>query len=121
MKFKEMVKKVQDYSGFSDKEAQDALEMSVESLAVHLTENERQDFASQLPQELQDMALSVRATTENTDEDILDQFERVQHIDKPRAKKQLLAAWKTLKEALSEGEIRHIQSQLPKQTVALLH
>lgn len=121
MQFREMVKKVQDYSGFSDREAQDALELTVESLAVHLAEGERKDFASQLPQELQDLVLTVEPTHETADEDILQQFERVEQIDEPRAKKQLLAAWQTLKDALSEGQIQHIESQLPNPTVTLLH
>jgi uncharacterized protein (DUF2267 family) len=49
MKYRELIKKVQNYSGFSDTESKEALEMMVESLAVHLNEGERKDFASQLP------------------------------------------------------------------------
>ncbi len=121
MGFREMIKKVQLYSGFSDEESKDALELMVESLAVHLTEGERKDFASQLPQELKDMALSVNATEENSREDILQQFMEIEDIDEGRAKKQILSAWKTLKAALSEGEINHIRAQLPNATVAFLH
>lgn len=121
MGFREMVKKVQLYSGFSDSESQDALEMMVESLAVHLTEGERKDFASQLPQELKDLALSVYATPRNSHQDIVEQFMEIEGIDEPRAKKQVYSAWNTLKDALSEGEIKHIRSQLPNKTVAFLH
>ena len=121
MQFREMVKRVQDYSGFSDREAQDALELTVESLAVHLAEGERKDFASQLPQELQDLVLTVEPTKDATNENILQQFERIEQIDEPRAKKQFLAAWQALKDALSDGQIQHIKAQLPNPTVALLH
>lgn len=121
MKYRELIKKVQDYSGFSDSESKDALELMVESLAVHLTEGERKDFASQLPHELQDIALSVYATEGNSKEDILQQFMEVEEIDEPRAKKQIMAAWKALKEAISGGEIEHIRAQLPNRTVAFLH
>lgn len=121
MTFREMIKKVQHYSGFSDSESKDALEMMVESLAVHLTEGERKDFASQLPQELKDMALSVDATEENSREDMVRQFMEIEDIDESRAKKQILSAWRVLKDALSEGEINHIRDQLPNATVAFLH
>lgn len=121
MGYRELIKKVQNYSGFSDSESQDALQMMVESLAVHLTEGERQDFASQLPSELQDIALSVNATKENSRQDIVEQFMEEERIDESRAKKQIHAAWKALKEAISPGEINHIRAQLPNSMVAFLH
>jgi len=121
MGFREMIKKVQDYSGFSDSESADALEMMVESLAVHLDEGERKDFASQLPQELQDIALSVLPTEETAHQDMLEQFMEAENIEEGRAKKQMLAAWRTLKDALSPGEISHIKAQLPNTIVAMLH
>jgi uncharacterized protein (DUF2267 family) len=121
MKYRELIKKVQNYSGFSDSESKDALDLMVESLAVHLTEGERKDFASQLPIELQDMALAVYATDENTKENMLTQFMELEHIDEGRAKKQIYAAWKALKEAISGGEIEHIRAQLPNKMVAFLH
>jgi uncharacterized protein (DUF2267 family) len=121
MGFRELIKKVQAYSGFSDSESKDALELMVESLAVHLNEGERKDFASQLPVPLRDMALAVLATEANSREDILEQFVRFQKIDKSRAKKQVLSAWRALKEAISGGEVEHIKAQLPKHILSYLH
>lgn len=121
MGFRELIKKVQLYSGFSDAESKEALEHMVEALAVHLTEGERKDFASQLPTELKNIALSVYATEENSRADLVEDFMQVQRIDAAHAKKQILSAWKALKEAISEGEIRHIRAQLPNKTVAFLH
>lgn len=121
MGFREMIKRVQYYSGFSDKESKEALEQMVESLAVHLTEGERKDFASQLPEELSDIALSVFPTKETARQDILEQFMQMQHIEENRAKKQIHAAWETLKDAISPGEIEDIRAQLPNKTVAFLH
>lgn len=121
MSFREMIKKVQKYSGFSDMESEDALELMVESLAAHLTEDERKDFASQLPHELQNMALAVEPTDEAASQDILEQFMEVQQIDEGRAKKQIYSAWHAIKDAISPGEIDHIRDQLPNKTVAFLH
>ncbi len=121
MGFRELVKKVQLYSGFSDGESKDALEHMVESLSVHLTEGERKDFASQLPQELQDIALSVYPTPENSRQDMVEQFMENLHVDETRAKKQIHAAWKVIKEAISPGEVNDIRAQLPNKTVTFLH
>lgn len=120
MGFREMIKSVQKYSGFSDKESKEALEHMVESLAVRLTDDERKDFASQLPEHLQDIALSVRATEENTKRDIIRDFMETQQISEARAKKQVLSAWKVLKDAITRGEIDDIRAQLPKQATAIL-
>lgn len=121
MKYRELIKTVQLHSGFSDAESKDALDGTVAVLAVHLTEGQRWNFASQLPEELQDLALSVYATNENSHEDLFEQFMEVQELDEPHAKKQLLSAWEALKDTLSAGLIDHIRAQLPKRTVQLLH
>lgn len=120
MNYREMIKKVQHYSGFSDSESKDALDCTVETLAVHLTEGERKDFASQLPQELKDRALSVYATSNTAKEDILEQVARLQNISIDHAKKQLLSSWHVLRDAISDGEIQDIRAQLPKHTKLLL-
>lgn len=121
MVLKELIRKVQLYSGFSDVESRDALEMMVESLSVHLPENERKTFAKYLPEQLQDIALSVYATRENSKQDILEQFMEIQHIGETRAKRQIMSTWKALKDALGYNKLRHIKQQLPKHTVAFLH
>lgn len=120
MKYKELIKTVQLYSGFDDEESKDALDGTVAVLAVHLTEGQRKNFASQLPSELQALALAVYATEQNSHQDLLEQFIEVQEVDPPRAKQQLLSAWNALKDTLSAGLIDHICAQLPKRTVKLL-
>lgn len=119
MKFRELVKRVQLYSGFSDQESQEALEMMVESLAAHLKEDERKDFAAQLPDELQDIALSTDFSDESST-DIVEHFMQLHEIEEPRAKKQISSSWKALKDAISEGLVRHIRSQLPDRMVGFL-
>lgn len=120
MGFKELIKKVQLSSGFSDVESKDALEMMVESLAVRLNDGERKDFASQLPQELHDIALSVLPTEENAKQDIIQQFMQNEHIEESRAIKQVRAAWSAIKSAISDGQVQNIQAQLHKNTADML-
>lgn len=113
MKYRELIKRVQHYSGFSDAESKDALDGTVATIAVRLTEGERKDFASQLPEELKDLAMAVYPTEAMLKKDILSQFAAEQGVDKDRAKKQLLSSWKAIKDAISSGEIRHVREQLP--------
>lgn len=113
MNYRQLIKKVQYYSGFSDEESKDALDGTVATIALHLTEGERKDFASQLPIELRALAMSVYVTDEAAKRDILEQFTEVQGVKVDRAKKQLLSSWRAIKDAISIGEIRHIQAQLP--------
>jgi len=116
---RELVKKVQLYSGFSDSESQVALEQMVDSLAKRLTDDERKDFASQLPPELQAIALTTIPLVDRR-MDIIDEFMETERIDEPRAKKQVLSAWRALKNAISPGEISDIKAQLPNATAAML-
>ena len=120
MKYRELIKAVQHYSGFSDDESKDALDGAVAVLAVHLTEGERARFASQLPVELQDLALAVYATEENSTQDLFEEFMEVQEVDEPRARKQLLSAWKALCDVLSFRLLESIRAQLPRHTVSML-
>lgn len=121
MGFREMIKKVEHYSGFSDKESQAALECTTSVLASLLTEEEREDFASQLPPELQEVALDADTVTERSEKDILQQVAEHQGIDQSRAKKQLLASWQALKDTVSSGEINDIRAQLTKTSAAILY
>lgn len=122
MRYREMVKKVQQYSGFSDSESENALVTFVRMLSKRLTPDERMDFASQLPAELQDTVVSVDTTDDSmTMEDMLETMADEQNIDEDHAKKQIMAAWQTLKDAISKGEIDDIRSQLPKDMTAQLY
>lgn len=120
MTYRELIKRMQHYSGFSDSESQDALVLFVENLASRLTIGERKDFASQLPIELQDVALTNRMTRVKTAQGFIDEFRDQEDIDEKRAKKQIFSAWKTIKDEISPGEVKDIQAQLPNELVETL-
>lgn len=121
MGFREMIKRVQIYSGFSDTESKDALEIMVECLAVRLNDGKRKDLANQLPQQLQDIALSVLPSEENTHKELVEQFMEIQDISRAHAVKQIHSTWHVLKDAVTGGEITHIRAQLPSKEAVLLH
>lgn len=119
-KFYDMVKTVQTASNFSDDESRDALEMMVESIAVHLPERERLEFAEQLPVELHDLALSVLATPENSRMDLLKQFMLIEHIPRSRARRQIACAWKALKRTVDITKLQRFKAFMPRTSMALL-
>ncbi|HET9174295.1 MAG TPA: DUF2267 domain-containing protein [Candidatus Saccharimonadales bacterium] len=121
MQYRQLIKKVQDYSGFSDQEAEQSLHIIVETLSARLQEGERQDFASQLPSELQDIALKPTGQEFFTHEDFYEQLSDIEGTTKAHVKKQLMAVWKALKEAASPGELDDVKAQLPNSLAAELH
>jgi uncharacterized protein (DUF2267 family) len=121
MNFRELVKKVKQYSGLSDEESIDALELMVESLAVRLDESDRMYMASRLPEPLDAITLSVWPSEENNSVSILDQFMELLHVDENRAKQEIMSAWKALKDAVSPSAIKHIQSHLPSSASGILN
>lgn len=120
MGFNDMISTVRLASNLSDTESRDALEMMVESLAVHLPERERREFAEQLPEELRDIALSVMATEENSRMDIVKQFMLIEHISRGRAKRQIISAWRALKRTIDITKLEHIKHFVPRSNLTLL-
>ncbi|MBW3538170.1 DUF2267 domain-containing protein [Candidatus Parcubacteria bacterium] len=122
MQYREFIKKVQANSGFSDSECEQATQVFMETLSSRLTSQELKDLCSQLPQEMVDMCEPAAGEmVKMSGEEFLERIAQRQNIDSARAKKQMHAVWLTLKEAVSEGEIRDIQSQLPEDLREMLH
>lgn len=122
MGYRELIKKVQYYSGFSDSESENALVMFTRLLAESLTPDERMDFASQLPAELQDTVVAAEESEPSMDmEDILESMAEEQNVNEDHVKKQIMAAWRAIKDAITRGEIDDIRSQLPKDMASQLH
>jgi uncharacterized protein (DUF2267 family) len=121
MTYREMIKKVQHYSGFSDSESETALVLFVKNLAARLTPDERKDFASELPIDLKKVALTEEVSRVRTADDFIQQFCEEEEIDKNRAKKQVMSAWRVIKDAISKGQIEDIRAQLPNDLAAQLY
>lgn len=120
MGYRELIKKIQYNSGFSDSESKAAIDNLTTTIAERLDEGERQDFASQLPNELQQLALAAEPLANEQSMDIIEEFMELENIDKAHAKKQVMSAWEALKSFISSGEIEDIKSQLPKKTARIL-
>lgn len=122
MGYRELVRTMRQKSGLSDAEAEDALDLMVESIAERLDDLEREEFAGQLPPELQDIALGAHvADREERSQDLVHEFMNKEKIDETKAKKHVRAAWETLKSFITEVEINQIRSRLPDRVATVLY
>lgn len=86
MQYRQLVEKVQVYSGFSDSESENALRTFVRRLSARLTKDERKNFGTQLPADLQDLALTDESSDVKSQEDFIRQFSPDENIDENRKK-----------------------------------
>lgn len=122
MSYRQLIKKIQHDTGFSDAESQDALEYMIESIAERLQKDERKNFASQLPSRLKIIALTTEMSDrKNRQRSIIEEFMEKEDIPYDRAKKQVLSAWGALKSFISEGQIAHLKSQMPTNVAQALY
>jgi len=121
MQYRELVKKVQIYSGFSDQESETALRTFAGKLGSRLTPQERRQFASELPSDLKAVVLEAQAGEKFGAEELVRYVCEANGIDEAHARKQIHASWRAIKDAISPGEIRDIKAQLPRDLDAMLH
>ncbi len=112
MKYIDLIRTIKASAGAEEDESEDALEIVVENVASHLTERTRQDFAAQLPAELQEAAYPLPAIA-HLDEDIIDQLMDLNDVDEHRARRYVQAAWQALLELFDRQEADDIKAELP--------
>lgn len=120
MGYRDLIREIQDASGLSPRESREVLDNTVESLASLLDDEEREEFASQLPSELQYVALDAEPINGHSRTDLLSQFVERQQVDEDEARTLIGTAWQAIKDALSGGEANYIRSQLPGRSADLL-
>ena len=122
MGYRELVNMMQQRSGFNETEAEESLDLLVESLAERLSEPEREDFAILLPEELRGAALSADVPSmEEQQSDLVQEFMAKESVSEEHAEQQVRSAWDTLKSYLTDGAINRLMAQLPAPVVATLH
>lgn len=119
MKYHTLVQKIKHMAQAREDESQDALEVMVENIAVHLSDTTRRDFAAKLPDELQTAAMMV-PTASNLDDNIIEQYMDLNDIDEHRAKAYLRAAWEAITELFDGDSVKDITAELPSGMVAEL-
>jgi uncharacterized protein (DUF2267 family) len=120
MNYIDMVTKVQEHSGLSKAESEHGLKTFIRTLSSRLTPNDRTNFVSELPQELQTEATSINTDETSSMADIVETIARTEHVDTNRAKQLCTASWSTLKESLTPRGIDALRSGLPRDVMGQL-
>ena len=119
MNYHELIRRIRDTSSAEEDESQDALELVVENVAAHLSDQTRREFAALLPSELQSAAQMV-PTANHIDEDIIEQLMDLEDVDEGSARKRIRAAWQAISDLFDSTEVDDITAELPRQIVASL-
>lgn len=119
MKYHDLVRRIKEAAGAEEDESQEALELVVENVAVHLTDPTRKEFAAALPSELQHAAQMV-PTASHLDEDIISQLMDIEDVEEQEAKNYVKAAWHALKDIFDGNAVEDITAELPRTMVAVL-
>lgn len=119
MKYHELIRRIKASTSAEEDESQDALELVVENIAAHLSDQTRREFAAALPDELQGAAQMV-PTAQHIDEDIIEQLMDLEDVDETSAKQRIRAAWQALCDMFDTIEVDEITAELPRRMVASL-
>ncbi|USN96838.1 MAG: DUF2267 domain-containing protein [Candidatus Nomurabacteria bacterium] len=121
MGYQELIDFMQRKAGFTYTEAEEVLDLMVESISERLGEYEREDFARLLPIELQEAVYSAEtSTTEELEQDFVHEFMDKEGIEEIEASKQVITAWETLKSIITDVDIQRLKAQLPSKAAASL-
>jgi uncharacterized protein (DUF2267 family) len=118
-KYHDLIRRIRAATSAEEDESQDALELVVENVAAHLTDQTRREFAAALPDELQSAAQMV-PTAQHIDEDIIEQLMDLEDVDEVSAKQRIRAAWHALCDIFDTREVQDITAELPRRMVASL-
>lgn len=119
MNYFELIRHITEAAHVDESESQDALELVVENVAAHLTDQTRREFAAALPDELQSAAQMV-PTAQHIDEDIIEQLMDIEDVDEVSARSRIKAAWQAVRDIFDTREVDDITSELPRQMVSVL-
>ena len=119
MKYNALITKIKHLAQAREDTSQDALEVVVENVAVHLDDGSRRDFASKLPEELQAAATMV-PTAASLDDDIIERFLEIDEMDELKAREYVRAAWEAISELFDSESIKSIILQLPRKLATVL-
>lgn len=122
MEYEEFVGRVEGRIGdAAPGEAEQAVISTFETLAERVSDGEARDIAEQLPEEL---AEPLRGLTGDPESFSLEEFFRrvaeKEDVDQDRAAAHVTVVMSVLGEAITEGELRDVRAQLPREFHPLL-
>lgn len=115
MDYQEMLDRMQDKGSFKTQaEAENTLEVVLETLSERINRTERDDLAAQLPDDLKDTLYRVKRTEHYPLEEFYNRVTLRLDIGFPQGVMQARTALSVLQEGITIGEIEDILNQLPE-------
>ncbi|MGY5009290.1 DUF2267 domain-containing protein [Streptomyces sp. 900105755] len=94
---------------------------TLETLAERLTRGEAEDLASELPKQLKEPLVSPTPEAEPFGlDEFIHRVSRRAGVSPDEAREGVRAELSTLRDAVSDGEFRHVMSQLPRDFEAVV-
>jgi uncharacterized protein (DUF2267 family) len=125
MKYEDFIEAVRDELGLSADEAAEAVDATLETLAERISGGEVEDLMSQLPRELHPAL--VRGSDESQGvaqrmslEEFVRELAEREGATPDDAVDHARAVFKTLRQAVDEGEFEDVMAQLPDEYTLLL-
>ena len=120
MKLPEFVNTVRERTGLdSDAAAMNAIQATFKALAERITQDEADDLAAQLPQEIAAYLHDADVHKSFELDDFYYNVSRRESIGLPQAREHARAVMSVVEETVSPGELRDIFAQLPDEFLTL--
>jgi uncharacterized protein (DUF2267 family) len=120
MELTQILERATENTGLNQAQAETALPAFLETLSLRLTEDEQQDLAAQLPEELQGTLHATDPDVEKLSPDqFVERFAQRAGIDRDAALGAVHGLWEAVAEAVSPGEAEEVFSQLPTELAQL--
>lgn len=115
MKYHDLLGYVSTVTGTDQARAEKTTRAFFETLNQRLTNDEAQNLAAQLPEELKDTLHPTAPEVEKLSRDeFLIRFARMAEISNDQARDTAKALWQSLKETVTAGEVGDVKTQLPE-------
>lgn len=121
MKYHEMLDYVATTTGTDQARAEKTTRAFLEILAHRLPNDEADDLAAQLPEELKDSLHPTAPEVEKLSKDeFLTRFARLADLSNDQAPTMAKAVWQALEQSVTKGELDDVRSVLPEEFATAL-
>jgi uncharacterized protein (DUF2267 family) len=121
MEYREFLGRIRERAGLADDEqALRACLATLETLSERLSGGEAKDFLSQLPEPIKHSVPAVEKSYTYDLNGFIHRVSELEGTDPETAREHARAVLEVLREAISQGELKDLQSQLPKEYEPLI-
>lgn len=120
MKYHDLLTHVSATTGTDDVRTERITRAFLDLLAHRLPNDEAEDLAAQLPEELKDALHPTPGVEDLSREEFLTRFAHLADLSHEQAGSTAKAIWRALEQSVTEGELDDVKATLPKELVMAL-